>query len=549
MNQPTRSSIGFRLTAAFAVLLTLAVISQAVAAYRVSTITQNLNQINDINSVKQRYAINFRGSVHDRSILMRDLVMFENRTDIQTTLDEIVKLTKAYEDSAVPLDALMRESGTPEEQKALDHIKAVEARTLPLLNQVIAHASGKQTDENIDAVVSAARPEFVEWLRTINVLIDLEEELNRTLGAQVRQIASSFNMLMIILGMTAIVIGGAVSYLTRRSIVTRLSAMQTEIGGLISSDGYTDLTGRLTVSGRDEIASIAVATNGTIERLQALVGQVTRTSANVASASGELMRSADEILSGLTRQQGQTETVAAAIEQMSASIAQVADQGSGAAGAARTSGEDAQRGGGIVRETVQQIEAIAAEVGESSRVVRELGSKGEKIGEIIAVINDIADQTNLLALNAAIEAARAGEHGRGFAVVADEVRKLAERTTTATEEVSVSIRQIQGGTSSAVQKIEASVGRVGKGVELAGMAGTALDSIMRGSNGLLQLVEAIAAATQQQSLASEEIAGSITEISNVNGDSARSAAQVRNAAASLDTESRQLADLVTRIKV
>ena len=129
------------------------------------------------------------------------------------------------------------------------------------------------------------------------------------------------------------------------------------------------------------------------------------------------------------------------------------------------------------------MQGIATEVQSSADTINALGKKSETIGEIIAVINDIADQTNLLALNAAIEAARAGEHGRGFAVVADEVRKLAERTTEATEEVSQSINGIQGETGSAVKLIESGSERVTRGVDLASQAGTALESIVSGSSG------------------------------------------------------------------
>jgi methyl-accepting chemotaxis protein len=181
--------------------------------------------------------------------------------------------------------------------------------------------------------------------------------------------------------------------------------------------------------------------------------------------------------------------------------------------------------------------------------VSTLGKKSEEIGQIIKVINDIADQTNLLALNAAIEAARAGEHGRGFAVVADEVRKLAERTTKATEEVSSSIREIQTETVHAVQQIEAGAGRVAKGVNLANSAGQALGRITQSSEGLSGMVQSIAAAADQQSSAASEIAGAVERINAVSRESAESANQAAQAANLLSQQAEKLQGLVCRFKL
>ncbi len=195
------------------------------------------------------------------------------------------------------------------------------------------------------------------------------------------------------------------------------------------------------------------------------------------------------------------------------------------------------------------MESIASDVSKSSQAVTSLGKKGEQIGQIIEVINDIAEQTNLLALNAAIEAARAGEHGRGFAVVADEVRKLAERTTTATEEVARSIKEIQSETDGAVRTIEAGSQRVAKGVELANSAGEALSQIVATSQTVAGMVQSIAAAAEQQSAASEQISRSIEQINAVTLESTQGATQAAQAASQLSQQAETLQALVGRFKV
>ena len=178
--------------------------------------------------------------------------------------------------------------------------------------------------------------------------------------------------------------------------------------------------------------------------------------------------------------------------------------------------------------------------------MQELGKRGEQIGQVIEVINDIADQTNLLALNAAIEAARAGEHGRGFAVVADEVRKLADRTTQATEEVAQSITAIQQETDTAVQRMRAGPERVTQGVELAGRAGASLEEIVAGAGDVAGLVQSIAAAAEQQSSASEEVSRNVESITAVASQAAEGAQQSAAASAQLSGKAEQLQQLVGR---
>jgi methyl-accepting chemotaxis protein len=346
-----------------------------------------------------------------------------------------------------------------------------------------------------------------------------------------------------------LVIGATIGmvFLMRRLLGCPLNNLIDMIREVATGDG--DLTKRLNLSRKDEIGKLGHWFDLFLGNLHSIMSQVRDTTQVVASASTEIAASAEEMAVGLQTQERQTQQVAAAVEQMSQSVSEVAAKSVDATAAAEESQHLAERGGGIVSGTVSTMQGIESDVNESAQMVNSLGKRSETIGEIIGVINDIADQTNLLALNAAIEAARAGEHGRGFAVVADEVRKLAERTQQATEEVSQSIRGIQSETQEAVRRIESSTGRVSKGVELASEAGSALRTIVLSSQSLQGMVQGIAAAANQQSAASSEIARAVEGISEVTRQSSDGASQAAQAAGDLAHQSERLQSLVSRFKL
>jgi methyl-accepting chemotaxis protein len=241
--------------------------------------------------------------------------------------------------------------------------------------------------------------------------------------------------------------------------------------------------------------------------------------------------------------------ISAAVEEMSASVVGVASNSAAAAKSAANSGDVAVRGGDVVSQTIAGMETISTAVNSTSESVTELGKRGEQIGAIIEVINDIADQTNLLALNAAIEAARAGEHGRGFAVVADEVRKLAERTTIATQEVSESIRLIQNETGDAVSQMSEGTKQVCEGVEKATMAGESLEQIVAGAEEVRVMIESIAATAEEQSAVAEQISQSIQNVSSVSNQVGEGTAQAAQAGEQLSIKAEQLLGLIGKFQV
>jgi methyl-accepting chemotaxis protein len=265
-----------------------------------------------------------------------------------------------------------------------------------------------------------------------------------------------------------------------------------EVVSMVKRVAAGDLTPRLEIKRTDEIGVLAGGFNTLLDSLHGAIRDVHAAANDVAAASTQ---------------------IAASSEEMAAAVAEVAQQSTKASQAADESGRIATEGGQVVLGTIESMKGIEAVVGRSAETVKDLGSKSQQIGEVVAVINEIADQTNLLALNAAIEAARAGEHGRGFAVVADEVRKLAERTTKATQEIAQSITSIQTQTAAAVDQMGQGAEQVKQGVGRASEAGGNLERIVTGAKDVAGLLQGISAASQQAGAGAAQSASAASELS------------------------------------
>jgi methyl-accepting chemotaxis protein len=245
----------------------------------------------------------------------------------------------------------------------------------------------------------------------------------------------------------------------------------------------------------------------------------------------------------------QVNSVAAASEEMSKTSSEIAHNCVMAARSSEKANSSAGAGEVIIQETIQVMNRINKRVQESAEIIRGLGARSDQIGEIVGLINDVADQTNLLALNAAIEAARAGEHGRGFAVVADEVRKLAERTSSATKEIRETIQSMQAETKKAVVSMKEGVNDVGQGTAEAAKSGDALKDILRQINTVTSEINQIAVASEEETATTDEIASSIQQISQVMHETAKRIQQNAEASAQLANLSQELQGMVGQFKI
>ena len=588
--------IGSRFAAGFAVVLLMMIGLSGISIARVRQISANLAEVNEVNSVKQRYAINFRGSVHDRSISLRDVVLVTVPAELDAAIADITTLAEAYAKSAGPLDAMLSTAPgtTDEERRIVDDIKATEARTMPLVDEVIAlRRSGDATAAHA-LLLAKARPEFVTWLKQINQFIDLQEAKNKAVGAETAALAGSFTVATIVLVASAVLLGIAVALLLKRS----LKPLE-DLTGVMGVLAGGDLSVHVPSAERgDEVGDIARAVQrfkeSGLERIRVEAearrqqeAMDAKLKASEAAFQAEQRQVVDTMADALTRLAQGDLTVRLAVDDSSSyrallsdfntavenlaeqlSLVSMAAEQVSHAGSEITSGSQSLANSASdqaatlesVATKVQQFAAMArqsagsaeqartlslsarqhtsegsARMGRLTEAVRDIQQASTETAKIVRTIEEIAFQTNLLALNAAVEAARAGDAGRGFAVVAEEVRALAIRSAEASKNTAA--------------LIERNVESAEHGVRL---NAEVLESLGR----MDAEVQRVAGVIAEISTAAEEQARVVVyvylpghEMNGVTRRVAANAVKVASAAAELESQARTLRDTVGRFSI
>jgi len=407
----------------------------------------------------------------------------------------------------------------------------------------------------------------------LNTLVEHNVTISKELNEESSRLSQMAYLIMIAITVLAIVLAVLVGLFITRMITGPLRDMQQ----LMTQAGSGDLTVRGTYESKDEIGLLTVDFNKMMDGLHEVVTKVNESANHLSARAVELSASAEhtvqvaqqisesiqEVAAGAeTQALGATESVKA-MGEMAIGIGRIAESSSTVSDASVETAKEAEQGNEAIQKVVRQMDSIRASVTSSSQAVKELGIRSQEIGQIVSVIVDIAAQTNLLALNAAIEAARAGEHGRGFAVVADEVRKLAEQSKLSADQITTLITEIQSDTSRVVTAIEKGNTEVDSGIQVVQEAGEAFQKILRSVQHVAEQIQEVSAASEEMSAGTEEVTASVEEMSRIARDSSLHSQsvvgasqeqlgiinEISNAVQSLSEMAKELHDAVKQFKL
>ncbi|RPA31847.1 methyl-accepting chemotaxis protein [Shewanella psychromarinicola] len=431
----------------------------------------------------------------------------------------------------------------PTHKSLLSQFLTAHQKYLRGLNDI--HQLIKDKNELINNTLKKIGPQVAKSVDDVKLSVMAEQDI---LGSEIKTNTNDSINLTLILSFVAILMGSIAAYLLTIAITRPISQAVKAANQLAKGD----LTIEVTSSSRDETGQLLASIQGTATNLRNIIATISGASIELASASQELAVVTEQSSQGVVNQQTETDLVATAMNEMAATVNDVASNASNAsnaAGAANQADNDASSGSQVVEKTILAINTLADRVNESSEKLGEVEDATLNIVKILDVIRGIADQTNLLALNAAIEAARAGEHGRGFAVVADEVRSLAQRTQGSTQEIQNMIEQLQAGTQSTVAVMTQGRTQAAESVDQANETGRALQAITQAISVINDMNIQIASASEQQSSVAESINENVINVKHIAEENAVAANQTRASAGEIALLSEQLKELVDQFKI
>jgi methyl-accepting chemotaxis protein len=433
----------------------------------------------------------------------------------------------------------------PGERELYEKINTAFARYMETSDQALALLTVHKTGEAVDRFSSEST---VALFTAVSNSLGEDLKLNATGGmreAGYATVASSRAIWVeMIATLTIIALCILVGVVLTRVIAPRV-ARGTE---MLERLAAKDLTAHVAVTGTDEIGRLGAAMNKCAETIRSVLQEVGRGADTLSSATTEITARAVQTAGNAHAQSSKTNQIAAAAQEMTATIAEISHNAESASSAGRISAETADQGGAVMEAAAATMEKIAAATGTVAEKMNSLARRSEEIGKVVSVIQEISEQTNLLALNAAIEAARAGEHGRGFAVVAGEVRRLAERTKGATEEIATTIRSIQDETRSTLEVMQDSRVAVEGGMNETSRARKSLDATIEASKQVETQIQLIASAATQQTAASSEISESASNISQLAIESAQGAEEAVEALKNLASLASDLDGMIRQFR-
>ncbi len=548
MNYFENLKVSTKLYLSFAIVIFLMIIISVIGINRVDFINKSLSTMTDVNSLKQRYGINFRGSVHDRAIAIRDVILTNENDELKTFLNDIARLEKFYNESDAPLKQFIKQIGsvTKEELDMIKDIDYINETTVPLYKKAILLKQEGKYDEAHELLMHEIAGKFTQWLAAINKFIDYQENANKELTDVIKAEASGFKYIMIVLTLIAIVIASTIGFLIQSGIKRQIGGEPKDVNNIISEVARGNLSIK---SDTTYEASILAQTIKMQNKLKEIVESINQASYQVDDKTKILIETFKNVNTSVTKQNDIATNSTKIVQLAKQKTGDVANMAKDTQLNSNKATELCQNGKNSSNEVAQKMNEINATVAEQVNQIKLLSSHAKDISGAAELISEITDQTNLLALNAAIEAARAGEAGRGFAVVADEIRKLAERTGTATDEITNTIKIIQEQTEVAVSIIEQGVPRVEDGYKLSSDVAGLLNEIYN------QAVDSSHKASEVVSVAENQVesmvllATNIENISKVSHDTQDNMNQNQEKLKELEAISRKLNELIGFFKI
>ncbi len=531
--------IGKKLGIGFGMLIFLMIILCALFIVNSKMTSSMLTRLITVDEPKIKYANDMKDAID--SITRSVAVMpFATQEIVEEEKNSILILRPKYKEAVEKLEKLLE---TQEEKDLLKRFKDAVTQGAEVNNKIIQLINEGKKQEAQILYMNETRQTTTLLVEAANNIIRNQQKL---LEEKVKRLVSYSNKLLIIIlivGAVSIIIGIFMSMKTTKSIKAPVEKAAEQLE-LMSKGDFTFSISQNAINRGDELGVIARAMDALNTNLKNVFNEIITSVHSLTSSATQLSSIAEEMSRTAESSSSRANSVATASEEMSQTVVDVAKNTASIAESAKRAVDTAQHGNSIVEKSVSEVREIDETVNESAKFVKSLGERSAHIGEIVSVINDIADQTNLLALNAAIEAARAGEQGRGFAVVADEVRKLAERTAQATSEIEDMIKAIQNEVTKAVDIMDSATTKVQSGVELTTQAGDALKAIVKSSDELQLMVQQIASATEEMSATSEQISKEIVDIANASRDTTASSQETAQAAVGLSRIATKLDETV-----
>lgn len=538
-----KGSLKRRLVLSFLVLSIIVAIVQGFAIFELLRAKKNVQELIDKHYFKVEKSGKILDKVNAIGINLRDAVLGYNMGESKEHIKEVEKLRNEIFEIIKELEPKLELS---KEKELLNNVKTNREAYINVQKRIIDYLNNGQVEVATVEISTIFPPAYNAYVKAIEDFTQFQEE---ELHVHVVNTQKEIKILSTVIFSSVIIyviILGFIGYSTIKSVFKPLGGEPEFVKDVLKKVSDGDLTIKIDNPAPE---SVVEYTSNMVKELAQVIGSVRSSADTISAASEQLHSTSIENKNSISEQNDRANQIATAAEEMTQTVSGIAMNATEMASAADHTAELAMRGKEVVNRTTKEVQSIADTVLETSKVVASLGDKSQQIGEIANVIRDIADQTNLLALNAAIEAARAGEHGRGFAVVADEVRKLAERTQSATAEIEQMIRGIQKEVNVAVEKMDAGVHKVDEGVELSQEAIASLDEIVSEVSNLQNKIMQVASSVEQMSKVSDQVAVDINTLATSLNTSNISADEVLNAADNLGRLANELLSLIKKFKV